>query len=73
MAHLYKRGTLVAEKTLLLPRKVLRNRNRVGAGLNGRVAEVVLYNRSLTEIERLGVEAYLTDRYFPEAPAPEKR
>jgi tetratricopeptide (TPR) repeat protein len=73
MAHLYKRGTLVAEKTLLLPRKVLRNRNRVGAGLNGRVAEVVLYSRNLTEIERQGVEAYLKDRYFPEAPAPEKR
>jgi hypothetical protein len=48
----------------------------VGAGLKGHVAEVLLYNRSLSELERLGVEAYLKDRYFPEAaaaPPPEKR
>jgi len=72
-AHLYKRGTQVAEKPLILPRKILRTRNRVGAGLQGQVAEVVLYSRSLTEMERLGVEAYLKDRYFADAPATEKR
>ncbi len=71
--RLYKRGASVGEKTLLLPRKILRTRNRVGAGFKGRLAEVVLYNRSLTEIERLGVEAYLKDRYFPDAPASDKR
>jgi tetratricopeptide (TPR) repeat protein len=72
-ARLYKRGSPVVEKPLILPRKILRTRNRVGAGLKGRVAEVVLYNRSLTEIERLGVEAYLKDRYFPDAAPAEKR
>jgi hypothetical protein len=59
------------------PRKTLRTINRVGAGLKGQLAEVLLYNRSLSELERLGVEAYLKDRYFPDgaavAPSTEKR
>lgn len=73
MARLYRRGTRVAEGMLLLPRKTLRTRNRVGAGLKGQVAEVLLYNRSIGEMERLGVDAYLRERYFPEAPSAEKR
>jgi tetratricopeptide (TPR) repeat protein len=76
-ARLYKRGTLLATETLLLPRKTLRTRNRVGAGFKGQLAEVLLYTRSLSELERLGVEAYLKDRYFPDgaavAPSTEKR
>jgi len=70
--RLFKRGAAVGTGTLILPRKTLRTRNRVGAGLKGHVAEVVLYNRSLSELERLGVESYLNDRYFP-APPVEKR
>jgi hypothetical protein len=31
--------------------------------LNGKVAEVVIYNRVLTTPERLQVQAYLTDKY----------
>ena len=75
--RVYKRGQPVATGTLLLPRKVLRTRNRVGRGLTGHVAEVLLYKRPLQELERLGVEAYLKDRYFPDAgaapPPTEKR
>jgi tetratricopeptide (TPR) repeat protein len=67
-ARLYKRGVPVETATLILPRKVLRVRNRLGSGFKGRLAEVVLYNRSLSELERLGVEAYLQERYFPPAP-----
>jgi tetratricopeptide (TPR) repeat protein len=63
--RLYKRGQPLASGTLLLPPKTLRTRNRVGAGLKGQLAEILLYKRSLSELERLGVEAYLNDRYFP--------
>ena len=77
-ARFYQRGELLATGSLLIPRKTLRTRNRVGAGLQGQVAEVLLYKRSLSELERLGVEAYLSDRYFAAAgaaasPAAEKR
>ncbi len=68
-ARLYKRGQPAGSGTLLLPRKVLRTRNRIGVGLKGQVAEILLYNRSLSELERLGVEAYLKVRYFPDAAA----
>ncbi|HZE98914.1 MAG TPA: tetratricopeptide repeat protein [Planctomycetota bacterium] len=71
--RLYKRGSAVATGTLLIPRKTIRTRNRVGAGLKGRIAEIVLYNRSLSEMERLGVEASLKERYFPAAAPTEKR
>lgn len=63
--RLYKRGLPLATGQLLLPRKIVRTRNRVGSGLKGQVAEIILYNRSLSELERLGVEAHLKDRYFP--------
>ncbi|HEV3026383.1 MAG TPA: hypothetical protein VG457_02365, partial [Planctomycetota bacterium] len=73
----YKRGVAVATGKLSLPGKMVRNRNRVGTGLKGRLAEILLYNRSLSDLERRGVEAYLKDRYFPGpaavAPTPEKR
>jgi len=72
-ARLYQRGKPAGDGTLLLPRRTLRTRNRVGAGLKGQVAEILLYSRSLAELERLGVDAYLRDRYFPEAPSTEKR
>ena len=78
-ARLFKRGVLVESGTLALPSKMNRNWNRLGYGLKGRLAEVLLYNRSLSDLERLGAEAYLGDRYFPgagaAAPAPptEKR
>ena len=72
-ARLYKRGKPVGDGTLILPRKTLRTRNRVGAGLKGQVAEILLYGRNLSELERLGVDSYLRDRYFPDAPAAEKR
>jgi len=75
--RLYKRGLPVSAGTLTLPGKIIRNRNRVGAGLKGHIAEIVLYNRGLSDLERLGVEAYLKDRYFPDAaavaPSTEKR
>jgi hypothetical protein len=71
-ARLYKRGAPVANGTLILPRKTLRTRNRVGAGLKGHLAEAILYNRSLSEMERLGVEAWLNGRFFSPEPA-EKR
>ena len=73
----YKRGLVAGTGKLTLPGKIVRNRNRVGAGLKGRVAEILLYHRSLSDLERLGVEAYLKDRYFPSgppvAPSTEKR
>lgn len=72
-ARLFKRGSPAGNGTLILPRKTLRTRNRVGTGLKGHLAEVVLYNRSLSEMERVGVDAYLNERYFPVPPAPEKR
>jgi tetratricopeptide (TPR) repeat protein len=75
--RLYKRGLPVATGNLTLPGKLVRNRNRVGAGFKGHLAEILLYNRSLSELERVGVEAYLKDRYFPSgaavAPSAEKR
>lgn len=72
--RLYQRGQPVANGKLTLPSKMIRTRNRVGTGFKGRLAEVLIYNRSLTDLERLGVEAYLNDRYFPKAAAaPEKR
>jgi tetratricopeptide (TPR) repeat protein len=72
-AQFYKRGQPVANGKLTLPSKMVRTRNRVGTGLKGRLAEVLLYNRALSDLERLGVDAYLKDRFFPAAPAPEKR
>jgi tetratricopeptide (TPR) repeat protein len=74
--RLYQRGAPANTGTVLLPRKTLRNINRIGAGLKGHLAEILLYKRSLSELERLGVEAYLQDRYFPDGavpPATEKR
>jgi tetratricopeptide (TPR) repeat protein len=74
--RVYKRGQPVATGTVLLPRKTLRTINRVGTGLKGHLAEILLYKRNLSELERLGVEAYLHDRYFPDGavpPPPEKR
>ncbi len=71
-ARLYKRGALLETGTLTLPSKINRTRNRVGLGFKGHVAEILLYNRSLSELERLGVEAYLQDRYFSAA-STEKR
>jgi len=75
--RLYQRGLPVATGTLTLPGKTVRNRNRVGAGFKGHLAEILLYNRGLSDLERLGVEAYLKDRYFPggasPAPSTEKR
>ncbi len=67
--RVFKRGQPQASGTLLIPRKILRTINRVGAGLKGQLAEVILYKRSLSELERLGVEAYLKDRYFPDGGA----
>lgn len=67
--RLFKRGQPLSTGTLLLPRKTVRTINRIGAGLKGHLAEILLYQRSLSELERLGVEAYLNDRYFPGAPA----
>ena len=77
MVRLYKRGQPLANGTLLVPRKVNRKINRVGANFKGQLAEILLYKRSLSELERIGVEAYLKDRYFPggaaAAPPAEKR
>src|SRR5579859_176283 len=74
--RLYQRGQPVAAGTLTLPGKTVRTRNRVGTGLKGQLAELLLYNRGLSDLERLGVEAYLKDRYFPDraaaAPSTEK-
>ncbi|MBI3857722.1 MAG: hypothetical protein HY293_18730 [Planctomycetes bacterium] len=71
--RLYKRGQPLASGTLLLPRKTVRTINRVGAAYKGQLAEILLYKRSLSELERLGVEAYLQDRYFSEGAGTEKR
>jgi tetratricopeptide (TPR) repeat protein len=75
--RVYKRGQPLATGTLLLPRKILRKINRIGAGYKGNLAEILLYKRSLSDLERLGVDAYLNDRYFPEGsaapPSTEKR
>jgi hypothetical protein len=73
--RVFKRGQPAATGSLPLPPKVVRTRNRVGAGRKGQIAEILLYDRSLAEVERLGVEAYLRDRYFPDPAAPptEKR
>ncbi len=68
--RIYKRGQPAGSGTLALPRKVLRTRNKVGSGLKGQIAEILLYKRSLSELERLGVEAYLKDRYFPDTGTP---
>lgn len=76
-ARVYQRGVLLETGTLTLPSKILRTRNRLGLGLKGHLAEILLYNRSLSDLERLGVEAYLHDRYFVDggavAPSTEKR
>jgi len=50
-----------------VPKKRLRTQNRIGAGYKGHIAELVLYNRSLSELERLGVDAYLKSRYYPDS------
>jgi hypothetical protein len=75
--RVFQRGVLRDTGTLILPSKIHRTRNRVGLGCKGHLAEILLYNRSLSELERLGVEAYLQDRYFPGggavAPSTEKR
>ena len=75
--RVYKRGLPISAGTLTLPGKIIRNRNRVGSGFKGHIAEIVLYNRGLSDLERLGVEAYFKSRYFSDpaaaAPATEKR
>jgi tetratricopeptide (TPR) repeat protein len=71
--RVYQRGLPLTTGEVLLPRKTLRTINRVGGEFKGHIAEILLYKRSLSELERLGVEAYLKDRYFPDGPAAEKR
>lgn len=75
--RLYQRGRMVGTGKLTLPGKIVRTRNRVGDGFKGRLAEILLYSRSLSDLERLGVEAYLKDRYFSSeaavTPSSEKR
>jgi tetratricopeptide (TPR) repeat protein len=67
--RLFKRGQPLATGELLLPRKTVRTINRIGAGLKGHLAEILLYQRSLSELERLGVETYLNTKYFPDGGA----
>jgi tetratricopeptide (TPR) repeat protein len=75
--RVFQRGVLLDTGTLTVPSRVLRTRNRLGLGCKGHLAEILLYNRSLSDLERLGVEAYLQDRYFSDGgavvPATEKR
>jgi hypothetical protein len=70
VGRLYRRGQLLSTETLPLLSKRERTQNRVGSGFKGRIAEIVLYNRALTEPERVGVESYLRNRYF-DAPDPQ--
>jgi tetratricopeptide (TPR) repeat protein/predicted Ser/Thr protein kinase len=62
---LYRRGTLVAMSPMIPPKQVLRTQNSVGRTLKGHVAELLVYNRALSDLERIGVEAYLKGRHFP--------
>jgi tRNA A-37 threonylcarbamoyl transferase component Bud32 len=66
-ASLYRRGVLLATETLPVPKNRPRPRNRIGLGFKGHIAEIVLYNRSLSELERIGVDAWLKSRYFPDS------
>ncbi|MCB0395453.1 MAG: PKD domain-containing protein [Flavobacteriales bacterium] len=45
--------------------------NSGGENFNGEIAEIIMYNRSLSEEERYQVENYLRGRYFPSTVIPD--
>ena len=64
VGRLYRRGQQLSVETLPVLGKWRRHENKVGMGFKGRIAEIILYNRSLSETERIAVEGYLKSRYF---------
>jgi len=69
---LFRNGIEAAGGSAGLPTNVLRTHNLIGRDRDrhfaGDVYEILLYNRALSENERLGVESYLFEKYF--APGP---
>jgi tRNA A-37 threonylcarbamoyl transferase component Bud32/tetratricopeptide (TPR) repeat protein len=63
MGKMYRRGSLIAMSPWVAPKQVLRTQNSVGRTLRGCVAELLVYNRALSELERIGVESYLKSRH----------
>ena len=68
-ANLYLNGAPVAQSTSMQNlANVTRNASLIGTGdssgyFQGQVAEILVYNRNLTDAERIGVETYFTNRY----------
>ena len=67
---LFKNGQLVAARTVVGAETTPNDNNwRIGdhknrtRGLNGDVAELLLYNRAITATERAGIESYLAAKY----------
>ena len=69
VASVYKNGPLLRSEDLPLPSRVTRGLNYIGAsswgdpGYQGAIAEVLLFNKALSTLERSAVETYLRARY----------
>lgn len=71
-ATIYRNGLAVGTGQTSVPRNVLRTANAIGASggasndphFRGEIAEILLYNRALSDAERLLVEDYLNTKYF---------
>jgi len=69
---LYKNGTALATGDTSLPKSTTRKPNGIGKsnsggsdpGYKGDLFEILLYNRGLTEAERIHVDAYLNAKYL---------
>lgn len=72
----FRNGAPLGTGSTSVPRNVLRTANAIGTSggvtadpyFKGEIAEVLLYNRPLSEGERLSVEEYLNAKYFSTVP-----
>jgi hypothetical protein len=68
-ASIFTNGLLGAQGTVNNITNILRNNNYVGQGsaggnsLNGQIAELILFNRAVTESEQATIEGYFLQRY----------
>ncbi len=67
---LLRNGVALGQGQCFVPRILDRSSNFIGKSSNGGdahfkgdIAEIIVYNRALSETERQGIEAYLSDKY----------
>ncbi len=69
---LYKNGTVVATGDTSAPRNISRKPNTLGKSnsgggdpfFKGELFEILLYNRALSDVERVYIESYVNAKYF---------